>query len=89
MPRSPKGSRAVRRWLSHLVIMLALTATYHVQADNAANSASASDRRASALSRMVEQAEALPRLHALVVADAGEIVLERSFGGPGSSSQPM
>ncbi|HSP57979.1 MAG TPA: serine hydrolase [Halomonas sp.] len=80
MPRSPTHLRNGVRTLSFLGIMLALTMICH------ASNAMASDgqeRQAADFQRVESAAKALDRLHAIVVAENGEIVYERAFGGPG------
>lgn len=80
MPRTPTQQRTGVRVPNFLGIMLALVMICH------ASYATASDRKerqAADFQRIESAAEALDRLHALVVAEDGEIVYERAFAGPG------
>ncbi|SFU31809.1 serine hydrolase domain-containing protein [Halomonas korlensis] len=80
MPRSPTQRHIRERTLSRLRIMLAFAMICH------ASNAMASDQKAlqaADFQRIESAAEALDRLHALVVAENGEIVYERAFDGPG------
>jgi CubicO group peptidase (beta-lactamase class C family) len=80
MPRIPTNLRTSVRTLPFLGIMLALAMICHV------SNATAFDqtrRQAADFHRIESAAEALDRLHALVVAENGEIVYERAFAGPG------
>ncbi|WP_290788429.1 serine hydrolase [Halomonas sp.] len=62
------------------LIMLAVAAACHAQADEAARQVPFSPN---ALERLNARATSLDRLHAVVVAQNGEIRFERTYGGPG------
>ncbi|MGJ7461101.1 serine hydrolase domain-containing protein [Halomonas sp. MA07-2] len=62
------------------VIMLAVTAAYHAQADETSRPPLLSH---AGLERLDAQAARLGRLHAVVVAEDGEIRFERAYAGPG------
>jgi CubicO group peptidase (beta-lactamase class C family) len=85
MPSLAPYLRAPLWCLSIPFIMLALVISCHVLADEASGEHRLQD---SDLARLASAARDLPRLHALVVAEAGDIVFERTFAGPGTD-QPV
>lgn len=68
------------RALVLLVIMLSVAVSYHAQADDASRLVPLSTN---ALERLDAQAAGLDRLHAVVVAEHGDIRFEGVYGGPG------
>lgn len=75
---TPRPLSALRPLLGGL-IMLAVAAACHAQAGEA----SPPPLDQASLERLDAQASRLERLHALVVAEQGEIRFERAYGGPG------
>ncbi|WP_262488925.1 serine hydrolase domain-containing protein [Halomonas sp. ANAO-440] len=72
--------RLPKRYPILLTIMLALAATCH----SLASEAGSQRLSESALQHLESEAGDISRLHTLVVAQNGEIVLERTYAGPGS-----
>lgn len=72
--------RLPERYPILLTIMLALTATCH----SLASEAGFQPLGQGSLQRLETEAGEITRLHSLVVAEDGEIVLERTYAGPGS-----